>query len=229
MDSHEDAERCIKHLNQSVLEGRYVTVERSRRKHARTPTPGHYLGLKNTRDYGSRGDNRDDYRGGNRGDYRGDSRGDYRGDSRGEFRGSSRGDFRGSGRGEFRGDNRGDRGRNYSGSGRGDYPHRRSPRRSPYHGGLDHSPQRSPYVGRSRRQRSRSIPHSPYSPDKSSLWFDGITSFIDSFGPSVVKSFRPVHFACFRSNSFYVLVMAEVEACILHQLVQAKHFRYFTF
>ncbi|KAL5076133.1 hypothetical protein RYX36_015117, partial [Vicia faba] len=51
MDSHEDAERCIKHLNQSVLEGRYVTLERSRRKRARTPTPGHYLGLKNTRDY----------------------------------------------------------------------------------------------------------------------------------------------------------------------------------
>ncbi|KAI5418774.1 hypothetical protein KIW84_043120 [Lathyrus oleraceus] len=29
MDSHEDAERCIKYLNQSVLEGRYVTVERT--------------------------------------------------------------------------------------------------------------------------------------------------------------------------------------------------------
>lgn len=28
MDSNEDAERCIKHLNQSVLEGRYITVER---------------------------------------------------------------------------------------------------------------------------------------------------------------------------------------------------------
>ncbi|KAL5063627.1 hypothetical protein RYX36_025364 [Vicia faba] len=55
MDSHEDAERCIKHLNQSVLEGRYVTVERSRRKRARTPTPGHYLGLKNTRDYDLQG------------------------------------------------------------------------------------------------------------------------------------------------------------------------------
>ncbi|KAL5067527.1 hypothetical protein RYX36_018414 [Vicia faba] len=55
MDSHEDVERCIKHLNQSVLEGRYVTVERSRRKRARTPTPGHYLGLKNTRDYDLQG------------------------------------------------------------------------------------------------------------------------------------------------------------------------------
>jgi transformer-2 protein len=29
MDSHDDAERCIKYLNQSVLEGRYITVERS--------------------------------------------------------------------------------------------------------------------------------------------------------------------------------------------------------
>lgn len=28
MDSVEDANRCIKHLNQSVLEGRYITVEK---------------------------------------------------------------------------------------------------------------------------------------------------------------------------------------------------------
>lgn len=28
MDSVEDANRCIKHLNQSILEGRYITVER---------------------------------------------------------------------------------------------------------------------------------------------------------------------------------------------------------
>jgi len=28
MESAEDAERCIKYLNQSVLEGRYITVER---------------------------------------------------------------------------------------------------------------------------------------------------------------------------------------------------------
>ncbi|VVA99422.1 unnamed protein product [Arabis nemorensis] len=40
MDSYEDADRCIKYLNQSVLEGRYITVERSRRKRPRTPTPG---------------------------------------------------------------------------------------------------------------------------------------------------------------------------------------------
>lgn len=30
MDSLEDANRCIKHLNQSVLEGRYITVEKVR-------------------------------------------------------------------------------------------------------------------------------------------------------------------------------------------------------
>ncbi|XP_004509406.1 uncharacterized protein [Cicer arietinum] len=142
MDSPEDAERCIKYLNQSVLEGRYITVERSRRKRARTPTPGHYLGLKNTRDYGQRGD------------HRGDQRGDYRGDHRGDHRG------------DYRGDQRGDRGRNRGGSGRVDYSYRRSPRHSPYRGGHDHSPQRSPYGGRSRRERSRSIPHSPYSPDR---------------------------------------------------------------
>ncbi|XVF15980.1 hypothetical protein REPUB_Repub09cG0202500 [Reevesia pubescens] len=66
MDTVEDANRCIKYLNQSVLEGRYITVEMSRRKRPRTPTPGHYLGLKNTRDYGR--DERGRYRGG-RDDY----------------------------------------------------------------------------------------------------------------------------------------------------------------
>ncbi|KAK1322119.1 hypothetical protein QJS10_CPA03g02347 [Acorus calamus] len=50
MDSVEDANRCIKHLNQSVLEGRYITVEKSKRKRPRTPTPGNYLGVKSTRD-----------------------------------------------------------------------------------------------------------------------------------------------------------------------------------
>ncbi|OAY60939.1 serine/arginine-rich splicing factor SR45a [Manihot esculenta] len=67
MDSVDDANRCVKYLNQSVLEGRYITVEKSRRKRPRTPTPGHYLGLKSNRDYGFRGDRgryrgRDDYR-----------------------------------------------------------------------------------------------------------------------------------------------------------------------
>ncbi|KAK8483851.1 hypothetical protein V6N13_127138 [Hibiscus sabdariffa] len=52
----------------------------SRRKRPRTPTPGHYLGLKNTRDYGGRGD-RGRYRGG-RDDYgyrRSPRRSPYRG------------------------------------------------------------------------------------------------------------------------------------------------------
>ncbi|XP_041022013.1 serine/arginine-rich splicing factor SR45a-like isoform X2 [Juglans microcarpa x Juglans regia] len=70
METVEDANRCVKYLNQSVLEGRYITVEKSRRKRARTPTPGHYLGLKSTRDFGHRGG------GGDRGRYRG--RDDYR-------------------------------------------------------------------------------------------------------------------------------------------------------
>ncbi|KAL5752397.1 hypothetical protein ACOSP7_022584 [Xanthoceras sorbifolium] len=122
MDSLEDANRCIKYLNQSVLEGRYITVERSRRKRPRTPTPGHYLGLKSARDYGHRGD---------------------------------------------RGD-RGDRGRYRSGRG-DDYDYRRSPRRSPFRGGRDYSPpvQSPPHGGRMRRERSRSLPRSPYgSPDR---------------------------------------------------------------
>ncbi|XP_059438332.1 serine/arginine-rich splicing factor SR45a [Corylus avellana] len=117
MENVDDANRCVKYLNQSVLEGRYITVEKSRRKRARTPTPGHYLGLKNTRDYGPRGD---------------------------------------------RGD-RGDRGRY---RGRDDYGYRRSPRRSPYRGVRDYSPRHSPpHGGRSRRDRSRSVPYSP-SPER---------------------------------------------------------------
>ncbi|KAG2694108.1 hypothetical protein I3843_08G120900 [Carya illinoinensis] len=108
METVEDANRCVKYLNQSVLEGRYITVEKSRRKRARTPTPGHYLGLKSTRDFGHRGD-----------------RGRYRG--------------------------------------RDDY--RRSPRRSPFRGGRDYSPRHSPHGGRSRRDRSRSLPYSP-SPER---------------------------------------------------------------
>ncbi|XP_023518632.1 serine/arginine-rich splicing factor SR45a-like [Cucurbita pepo subsp. pepo] len=69
MDNVDDANRRVKHLNQSILEGRYITVEKSRRKRPRTLTPGHYLGLKNTRDSGYR-DDRGRYRGGSlRDDY----------------------------------------------------------------------------------------------------------------------------------------------------------------
>ncbi|KNA04357.1 hypothetical protein SOVF_200450 isoform A [Spinacia oleracea] len=60
MASLEDADRCIKYLNQSVLEGRYITVEKSRRKRPRTPTPGQYLGLGHRRKYRG-GYGREDY------------------------------------------------------------------------------------------------------------------------------------------------------------------------
>ncbi|XP_068640260.1 serine/arginine-rich splicing factor SR45a-like [Aristolochia californica] len=71
MDDFEDANRCIKYLNQSVLEGRYITVEKSRRKRPRTPTPGNYLGVKSTRESSHRHD-RGKYRGGyGRDDYGG--------------------------------------------------------------------------------------------------------------------------------------------------------------
>ncbi|XP_065855482.1 serine/arginine-rich splicing factor SR45a [Euphorbia lathyris] len=82
MDNVDDANRCVKYLNQSVLEGRYITVEKSRRKRARTPTPGHYLGLKSNRDYGYRGD-----RGGGGGGDRGGGGGGDRGGGGGRYRG----------------------------------------------------------------------------------------------------------------------------------------------
>ncbi|KAI5082910.1 hypothetical protein GOP47_0002653 [Adiantum capillus-veneris] len=49
MDSMDSAERCIRHLNKSVLEGRVITVEKAKRKRARTPTPGKYLGVRTSR------------------------------------------------------------------------------------------------------------------------------------------------------------------------------------
>ncbi|KAF4373906.1 hypothetical protein F8388_007812 [Cannabis sativa] len=132
MDNVDDAERCIKYLNQSVLEGRYITVERSRRKRARTPTPGHYLGLKSTRDHG--------YRGGGGG-----------GSDRDRDRGGDRGRYRGGGGGGGR-DDYGYRGRSP----------RRSPYRGgrEYYSPRHSSP--PPYGGRpSRRDRSRSPYGSP--------------------------------------------------------------------
>ncbi|KAM5546897.1 serine/arginine-rich splicing factor SR45a [Rosa sericea] len=112
MDSNEDAERCIKHLNQSVLEGRYITVERSRRKRPRTPTPGHYLGLKNTRDY-ARGD-RDRDRDRDRGRYRGGSGRDDYGYRRSPRRSPYRGGRDYSPRGSPYGGGRSRRERSYS-------------------------------------------------------------------------------------------------------------------
>ncbi|KAF8027638.1 hypothetical protein BT93_E0522 [Corymbia citriodora subsp. variegata] len=54
METNKDAERCIKYLNQSVFEGRLITVEKAKRKCGRTPTPGRYLGLKEKRGRGGR-------------------------------------------------------------------------------------------------------------------------------------------------------------------------------
>ncbi|XP_042044820.1 serine/arginine-rich splicing factor SR45a-like [Salvia splendens] len=48
MSSLKEAERCIKYLDRSVLEGRVISVEKARRRRGRTPTPGRYLGLKTT-------------------------------------------------------------------------------------------------------------------------------------------------------------------------------------
>ncbi|PKI50941.1 hypothetical protein CRG98_028671 [Punica granatum] len=49
MASADDAERCLKYLNRSVLEGRLITVEKAKRKRGRTPTPGKYLGGRDRR------------------------------------------------------------------------------------------------------------------------------------------------------------------------------------
>ncbi|KAK7379735.1 hypothetical protein VNO78_34425 [Psophocarpus tetragonolobus] len=83
-------------FNSQLNNGHYQQLSNqafmSRRKRARTPTPGHYLGLKNTRDYGYRGD-RGRYRDGpDRDRYRdGPDREDYsrrRSPRRSPFRGS---------------------------------------------------------------------------------------------------------------------------------------------
>ncbi|KAH7542302.1 hypothetical protein FEM48_Zijuj02G0059000 [Ziziphus jujuba var. spinosa] len=49
MSTVEEADRCIKYLNRSVVEGRVITVEKARRRRGRTPTPGRYLGLRTIR------------------------------------------------------------------------------------------------------------------------------------------------------------------------------------
>ncbi|CAM6045769.1 unnamed protein product [Sphagnum compactum] len=65
MDSAEDADRCIKYLNRSTLEGRIITVEKAKRRRARTPTPGEYLGVRamqsQSRGYGGGDYGRDGY------------------------------------------------------------------------------------------------------------------------------------------------------------------------
>ncbi|XP_006649803.1 serine/arginine-rich splicing factor SR45a [Oryza brachyantha] len=49
MATVEEAGRCIKYLDHSVLEGRVITVEKAKRRRGRTPTPGRYLGTKSSR------------------------------------------------------------------------------------------------------------------------------------------------------------------------------------
>ncbi|KAJ8492914.1 hypothetical protein OPV22_014635 [Ensete ventricosum] len=49
METVEGAERCVKYLNRSVLEGRLITVEKAKRKRGRTPTPGRYRGARERR------------------------------------------------------------------------------------------------------------------------------------------------------------------------------------
>ncbi|KAJ7554181.1 hypothetical protein O6H91_06G129400 [Diphasiastrum complanatum] len=111
METVEDADRCIKYLNRSTLEGRIISVEKARRKRARTPTPGEYLGVP----VGSRGRSR-----GYGGGYR-ESRGDYR-DSRSSRRSPQYSPYR-SGRG----------GRNRSPHYSPSRSHQRDRSRSPYY------------------------------------------------------------------------------------------------
>ncbi|GLT67874.1 hypothetical protein SLA2020_401500 [Shorea laevis] len=54
METVEGADRCIKYLNRSVLEGRLITVEKAKRSRGRTPTPGRYQGLRDKRGHGRR-------------------------------------------------------------------------------------------------------------------------------------------------------------------------------
>ncbi|KAJ4730569.1 RNA-binding (RRM/RBD/RNP motifs) family protein [Rhynchospora pubera] len=44
MATAEEAERCIKYLNRTVIEGRRIMIERAKRSRERTPTPGKYCG-----------------------------------------------------------------------------------------------------------------------------------------------------------------------------------------
>ncbi|KAH9775438.1 RRM domain-containing protein [Citrus sinensis] len=91
METVEGADRCIKYLNRSVLEGRLITVEKAKRSRGRTPTPGHYHGLREkqrgngrrrSRSYSPYGYNRDSYSR----DRRGRSRSPYgRGRSRSPY------------------------------------------------------------------------------------------------------------------------------------------------
>ncbi|CAM6021364.1 unnamed protein product [Sphagnum balticum] len=55
MENPDDADRTVKYLNRTTLEGRVITVEKAKRKRARTPTPGAYLGARAAMQSHSRG------------------------------------------------------------------------------------------------------------------------------------------------------------------------------
>ncbi|KAH7281665.1 hypothetical protein KP509_36G057600 [Ceratopteris richardii] len=59
METVDDADRCIKYLNRSTLEGRIITVEKAKRRRPRTPTPGAYLGVRASLRGSARGYGRD--------------------------------------------------------------------------------------------------------------------------------------------------------------------------
>ncbi|KAL2544129.1 serine/arginine-rich splicing factor SR45a-like [Forsythia ovata] len=54
METTEDADRCIKYLNRSVLESRLITVQKAKRRRGRTPTPGKFQGLRDKQGHGRR-------------------------------------------------------------------------------------------------------------------------------------------------------------------------------
>ncbi|KAG0456908.1 hypothetical protein HPP92_022065 [Vanilla planifolia] len=54
METVEDADRCIRRLDGSVLEGRLMIVEKAKRGRGRTPTPGKYRGARERRAHGWR-------------------------------------------------------------------------------------------------------------------------------------------------------------------------------
>ncbi|GJP65008.1 hypothetical protein CLOP_g21935 [Closterium sp. NIES-67] len=50
MDNVDDARRCLKYLDRSILDGRVITVALAKRKRARTPTPGKFLGTRSLKE-----------------------------------------------------------------------------------------------------------------------------------------------------------------------------------
>ncbi|KAJ8439778.1 hypothetical protein Cgig2_029038 [Carnegiea gigantea] len=169
MDSVEDADRCIKYLNQSVLEGRYITVEKlafmlplsyssgcSRSVYgesliyAATVYPRIWSTAVSIGENSSACDV-----------FQWLSATSDVKSRRKRPRTPTPGHYLGLGKSR----DSGYRGRYRGGHGRDEYDYRRSPRRSPYRGSRGYSPRRSPYAERSRRYRSRS--YSPYgSPDR---------------------------------------------------------------